>query len=188
MEARVVAATEQLLSDGERFTNLGVRRIADAAGIARSTFYVHFADKSELLMRLSDNATAGIFDVANDWCRNRHEQGVEGLEEALFTMITEFREHAPALRAVAEVAAYDDEIQAYWQRGLEGFSRELVDALESDKSAGLTAPDVDLEAAAWFISLGAERVVTQQANVGSPADDRRMAQGAARVMWRAIYG
>ncbi|MEU6204148.1 helix-turn-helix domain-containing protein, partial [Micromonospora musae] len=45
VEAQILAATERLLGEGESFTELGVQRIAREAGVARSTFYMHFADK-----------------------------------------------------------------------------------------------------------------------------------------------
>ncbi|MEU6203817.1 helix-turn-helix domain-containing protein, partial [Micromonospora musae] len=45
VEAQILAATERLLAEGESFTELGVQRIAREAGVARSTFYMHFADK-----------------------------------------------------------------------------------------------------------------------------------------------
>lgn len=188
VEDRVVAATEQLLADGERFTNLGVQRIAEAAGIARSTFYVHFADKSELLMRLSDAATAGIFDSASDWFKNRHEKGVDGLADALLAMISEYRAHSPALRAIAEVSAYDDEILAHWQQSILGFAGGLVDALREDQAAGRVRKDIDIDAAVRFISLGTESLVAQQSMHGDESDDERTARGAAPVIWNAMYG
>jgi len=41
----VFAATEELVREGS-FTEVSVERLAAAAGISRSTFYVHFQDTS----------------------------------------------------------------------------------------------------------------------------------------------
>jgi AcrR family transcriptional regulator len=40
------------LDAGESYTELGVQRIASAAGIARSTFYLYFKDKTSPAIRL----------------------------------------------------------------------------------------------------------------------------------------
>jgi AcrR family transcriptional regulator len=53
VEGEILAATEQLLRGGSRFTDLGVQRIAAAAGVAWSSFYFSFRDKTDLLIRLA---------------------------------------------------------------------------------------------------------------------------------------
>jgi AcrR family transcriptional regulator len=65
--AQVLAATERLLGEGVPFTELGVQRIAAEAGIARSTFYLHFRDKTELLVRLAGSLKEELFDLGEDW-------------------------------------------------------------------------------------------------------------------------
>jgi len=42
-------AVEQLLEEGESFTELSVERLVSRAQISRSTFYVYFEDKGDLL-------------------------------------------------------------------------------------------------------------------------------------------
>src|SRR5689334_4756637 len=63
VEAKILKATEQLLVGGASFTGLGVQRLAAEAGIPRSTFYLHFRDKTELLLRLIDTLADGAFDL-----------------------------------------------------------------------------------------------------------------------------
>src|SRR5947209_6331519 len=67
IEARILAALEELLRAGASFTELGVERIASAAGISRSTFYLYFTDKTDLLIRLSASLKLGVFDTGQDW-------------------------------------------------------------------------------------------------------------------------
>jgi len=54
VEGQVFEAVGRLLAEGESFTELSVQRILDAADVARSTFYAHFRDKSDLLQRFAD--------------------------------------------------------------------------------------------------------------------------------------
>jgi hypothetical protein len=57
-------ATDQLLRGGSRFTDLGVQRIAEAAGVGRSSFYFSFRDKTDLLIRLAGTLKQQVFNLA----------------------------------------------------------------------------------------------------------------------------
>src|SRR4051794_34010288 len=46
---RLLAVLENLLDKGENFTEVSVERLVSEAGISRSTFYVYFEDKGDLL-------------------------------------------------------------------------------------------------------------------------------------------
>ncbi|WP_267617246.1 TetR/AcrR family transcriptional regulator [Gordonia bronchialis] len=58
---RVLAAVEQLLADGERFTEIPVQRIAERSGMSRPAFYQYFPDKSDVLIRVADVAAQAFF-------------------------------------------------------------------------------------------------------------------------------
>ena len=102
-EQQVLTAVEELLAEGEAFTTLGVARIAERAGIARSSFYVHFPDKTELLMRLTASATDKLFEVAEAWVVN-DEATYADLQTTAAAVLGEYRRHGALLTAFAEVA------------------------------------------------------------------------------------
>src|ERR1700737_1781509 len=81
-ENRVFEATASLLRGGAGFTELAVESIARAAGIARSTFYVPFPDKSDLLIRLATRATDELFAASDDWWEHDHSGGTGPLADA----------------------------------------------------------------------------------------------------------
>jgi AcrR family transcriptional regulator len=114
VEAQILAATEQLLREGENFTDLGVQRIAAAAGVARSSFYVSFRDKTELLIRLAGSLKQQIFDLAKDWRPTGPDGGLDGLTAVYLAMIAFYHQHAQLLAAITEVAAYDSTVAAFW--------------------------------------------------------------------------
>ena len=49
IEARLLAAADKLLGEGESYTEISVERLASEADLSRSTFYVYFEDKGDLL-------------------------------------------------------------------------------------------------------------------------------------------
>ena len=78
-------------------------QIADEAGIARSTFYLHFRDKTDLLLRLARQTNLQIFEVGEDW--QPIAGGVEQLVRGFADVIAVFRERSAVIAAIHEVAA-----------------------------------------------------------------------------------
>ena len=63
----VRAAVERLTADGTSFTDLRVEHIAKEAGIARSTFYLRFRDKTTLLCTLAGAVGEDVFAEVDEW-------------------------------------------------------------------------------------------------------------------------
>ena len=82
VQAAVLEATEALLEEGASFADLGIERIATRAGISRTAFYFYFADKRELLMRLTEEVNALLFEQADIWFSGQCEP-----EEELHTAL-----------------------------------------------------------------------------------------------------
>lgn len=185
VETRVTDALERLLAGGESFTALGVRRIADEAGISRSSFYVHFSDKVELLARVSETATRELFEAAEWWVREGRD--LASLERTSLAVIAQRRAHAQTLQAVDEVAAYEPAVAEAWRRRIVGFGDLLADRIARDVAAGLALPDVDPEPTARWIAWGTERTITEHVRSDDGSGDERLARTMARVIWNAVY-
>ncbi|MEU8252905.1 TetR/AcrR family transcriptional regulator [Micromonospora inaquosa] len=189
VEARVLAATERLLKEGIRFTDLGVQRIAAEAGVARSTFYTHFRDKSELLMRLAGTMRETSFGRTSEWDPAGPGDPLVALTEIFTDVIRIYRTYAPVLAAVSEVAAYDEAVRDYWAAGLERFVARTVDALRIEQQAGRTPADLDVTMASRLIVLGGDRFLADHVST-TPADpdtDAAAARELAATWWYGAY-
>lgn len=184
----MIEAVLALLEEGEGFTGLGVQRIADRAGIARSTFYVHFPDKTVLLMRATEQATAALFSGAEAWVGGR-EAGFAELRATLESILEQHRRHASVLLALTEVAAYEPEVAAFWRERVQVFVDLVRDRLEAERAAGRVPADVECAALAAWMVWGVERTVFQHvAGGGDPAQDARLARGMAQGIWAGMGG
>ena len=184
----MLEATERLLREGATFTELGVERIAGAAGIARSTFHVHFADKADLLIRLASRAIDELFAASDEWWEHDHSGGTGPLAEVLAKMIAINRRHAPVMGAVAEVAAYDREVAAFWRERLDGYAAYMHERIADEQRAGRVAPEVDPAATAFIIVWSVERSITEHVRAAPPAADTGFADQLARSAWLTIFG
>ncbi|MCK9248392.1 MAG: TetR/AcrR family transcriptional regulator [Solirubrobacteraceae bacterium] len=181
---RVRDAVERLLVAGESFTALPVGRIADEAGIGRSTFYGHFPDKVALLIALTESATATLFDRAARWV---DEDGTrDELDAVVLHHVTEYRAHAPLLRAVVEVAGYEPDVDGFWQERIVEFAASIRRRIERDQAAGAAHRSIDAGPAAEWIAWGTERAVSMHVATRPPAEDAAFARGVAGATWAAM--
>jgi TetR/AcrR family transcriptional regulator, ethionamide resistance regulator len=183
LEADVLRATEGLLAGGARFADLAVERIAGEAGLSRTAFYFYFRDKRDLLRRLSEEVTGELFVAADTWW-----SGAGDLDEALHVFAALYRDHAPLLRAIGEVAAYDDEIGMLWRSLVGRFVTATREHLEAEITAGrCTVPDPS--STAFALVWMTERVMHEafaagRADVPQP---HCVVRELARI-WRAAIG
>jgi TetR/AcrR family transcriptional regulator, ethionamide resistance regulator len=188
VELRVFEATERLLRDGAPFTHLALREISQAAGIARSTFYVHFADKSDLLLRLAARAGDDLRDAADGWWRRQRSGGQASLSEMMLQVIQTYRSHATVLAAVDEVAGYDPSVAALWRSRYDRYAQRLCRQLQDDQRAGWVPVDVDVPAAAFIVVWSIERAVSEHVRACDPAEDGALAEALTRFAQLVILG
>ena len=183
-EAAVLAATQRLLADGANFTEIGVQQISTAACVSRSTFYSHFRDKTDLLMRLAAPMLATAFTITEGW---QPADGVERLADTFLRVVGVYREHAALLRAIVEVAAYDETVRSFWGQGLAQFTDRTLRLLREDQQAGRAPADVDLVSAVRVIVIGGERAIFDHTVAADPAEDAAFARELARIWWYGVY-
>lgn len=181
-------ATEELLSDGEGFTQLSVERIAGASEVSRSTFYVHFSDKTDLLTRLAARVMADISVGADEWWRGDQSGGQDALRDVLLKLVRIWRKHEAVLRAITEVAGYDETVAGFWRQRINSYAELAARRLEEDRHRGLVAPELDPRATAFVIGWAVERTISEHIRTHGQQSDRAFAQALARAIWLATFG
>ncbi|MFI6308732.1 TetR/AcrR family transcriptional regulator [Nocardia fusca] len=187
-EQRVLRAVEDLLADGTPFTEIAVQKIAATAQMARSTFYRYFPDKSQLLIRTADLATADLFEAAERWWGAEHTEREAGVRRAMSAMIAGFRRHRYLLLALSEVAAYDRDVGAYWRARVATFVDLVRVRLEADRAAGLVAPELEPAATALVLAAMVERSITTAFAMRTGISDAELAAALGRSIWLVVYG
>jgi AcrR family transcriptional regulator len=185
---RILDATQALLDDGERYTEIPVERILEDAEVSRSTFYAHFPDKAALLARLAERGVSAYVEAADKWAEKDPTAGPEGVEEVLAAMLRVYRRHATVLQALREVAAYDDFMRDVWrERGM----REVDAAaamLRRHQEQGYVSEDVDPQMAAYAVINMIQSAMADHVAYGSPRRDKQLLHALARAGWLVWYG
>ena len=107
---RLIEATERLLAAGTPYIELSVEQLCSEAGVARSTFYVHFRDKGELVMRVAERMLAQLSEAAEAWWAPRSDR--EELLAATRRLVDVYATHRAVMVALSETAVYDPELRA----------------------------------------------------------------------------
>lgn len=184
VEAKILDTTERLLADGIGFTELGVQRIAGEAGVARSTFYLYFRDKTELLLRLVGTLADGPFDLISS---AEPEDGVEGMIEAMVADVRYYRQRRHLLAAVLEAAAYDPEIREFWDAQLQRFIELGENWLRAEQEAGRAPADLATATAARVFVLGGFGTLSHHVLNGPEDEDELVAREVVLLEWYGAF-
>lgn len=187
LETRILSVIEELLRGGATYTELSVERIAQAAGISRSTFYLYFRDKVDVLLRVSGALKTRSYEIATAWRPCGPDGGVDGLARTYELIMRHYREHAALLAAIQEVAAYDPAVRDSWEAHQDGFVDHLVTVLEEEQRAGRTPVGIASEAAARVIVQGGGEVIARQVADSDGGDDSLVAHELAAGYWYGVY-
>jgi AcrR family transcriptional regulator len=186
VELDVIDAVIRCLAAGESITNLGIRRICDEAGVARSAFYKNFADKTDLLLRTVQTATDDLFATACAWAAG--SGGKKSMAAAHLNTVRVWREHAPLLNAYFEVAAYDPDLAAFWEDRMSEVVDVMKDRIRTGQDQGLVTRKLNAKGLAEFVVYGFERRTAQHIASSPPSADKQFAQELADIGWVLIYG
>ncbi|MEU7588306.1 TetR/AcrR family transcriptional regulator [Micromonospora sp. NPDC049230] len=185
IDRRLLAATERLLIDGATFTEIGMQQICTEAGVARSTFYSHFRDKTTLLLRLATELLGSSFDITSAW---QPAGGVDRLAEVFTEVVTIYRQHATVRRALAEVAAYDPAVRQFCTERIDQFIDGTAMMLRTEQEAGRIPAGLDPVCAARLIVLGGEQAIVDHVTTTTdPRSDSTFAGELARTWWYGVY-
>jgi TetR/AcrR family transcriptional regulator, ethionamide resistance regulator len=144
------------LADGSSFRELSVDRIARAAGLSRPAFYTHFRDKNDLLLAALEELV-GELDGAGGRCWEAEGPPAEGVRGAIETVVSFYADNLALLRAVTEVATYDEEVAESWARLVGRLIEATADHVRAEQRAGLIPGAVDAEATSEALAWMAER-------------------------------
>lgn len=179
VQAAVLAATEQLLAEGNAYADLNVERIAKAAGISRTAFYFYFADKRDLLMRLAADISEQLYRQADVFFSGDGDPS-DQVREALTNVGNLYREHGILIRAIVEVSTYEEDIAIFWRGLLDQFVDSMQRRLEAERKDH-PGPHGDTRATAFALTWMVERTFYQQLVQHEPIDSEQLVDAMVRI-------
>jgi AcrR family transcriptional regulator len=171
----------------ERYADLKVEEVIVAGGIARSTFYVYFADKGELLCAMADEVLDQIFSVGRSWWDFPDGGGRAELRQALLAPINAYLEHAAILGAVAESASQDERVRARQTRLIDELARDLAAHIHRAQDNGSACPELDPERTAKWMLWIFDRALYELVADADQAETEKQLDAVTMIIWRTVY-
>ncbi|MGQ0630981.1 MAG: TetR/AcrR family transcriptional regulator [Sporichthyaceae bacterium] len=177
IEALLRRALNELLADGTSFREVGVEKLCAQAGIARSTFYLYFADKSAMLESLSAATMLRLYAAQREWLARGAEVTANDVRCGMRALFSLVGQDEAVIRAVAEASIYDPRIRETYLAGIGDYVRAIERFIRSGQKAGWV-PDLHPGATASALAWMTERTVSQVA----PGSSRHRARAAADAL------
>lgn len=171
---------------GASFTELGVERLAVAAGSSRATFYVYFKDKSQLLGDFAEQVLTEVGDAVQRLWGQPISPGPQQIRAAMGDLVAVYRKHQQILAAITEVAQYTPEIDEVYRSLIERNAGYIRDFLQREQAVGRVRALDSSETArvmAWMV----ERCCMQMLRDAPGEADGRLADSLAQIVWATIY-
>lgn len=182
-----VEAVEPLLEAGESYAEISVERLIKAVDISRSTFYVYFDDKGDLLRAMAEDVTRDLAEAGAEWFELSPEASRDDLRSALKPLFDTYRRHQTLLGAITETAAYDPQIREQHLTLVETAVGGLAGHIREQQKAGAAAPELDPERTARWLTWMLERGLYQLVAPASKAESKRLLDTVTDIAWRTLY-
>jgi hypothetical protein len=138
-----------------------------------------------LILRLLADTGAELYAIAETW-GNRAYEAPLAAHEALTQIVDFFVRHGPLVRAIADAAAGDEQIEAAYQALLESFIEKTTEVLDRRVRSGeLQLPDPG--AVARALNLMNQSYLLHEFG-GEPQGDPGVALATLETIWLRVAG
>lgn len=189
----ILQGVRTLVESGKRFTDISVSDIVQAAGVSRSTFYLHFSDKRALIELLIDKLEVDLMTAAGlveGVFTNRTE---DELRQSLVDLAQYVRSNLAVFAAVNEMAATDPDIHARYHDMICATVTPNNRIIAERKKSGLVDPKLEdfvPTAITWMVERSITQHITTKTHATITKDKTAMkvVNGLAQVVWNALHG
>jgi AcrR family transcriptional regulator len=179
----LLQATKRLLGRGAPLATLSVEKIVAEAGVVRTTFYLHFRDKYELIERLATEQEAWIETIGQGTLADP-ELSRATVRRAVDEIVAGWSENHAVLAAIIELAEYDERMRASWRSIIHAVAAVAQGVFESHwRTAGgaPAQPEMVAEVLTWMIERSCHQIA------GDPECREAVAASLAEVIWRVTH-
>lgn len=184
-EREILEAAEQFLSE-HHFRDLNIDEVMRRTGLKRPAFYVHFRDKNDLTLRLVQNISKELFDIADRWLAGTNHQ--EDLRRALVDSVNVYVEHGRLLRAFVEAASGDERVDRVYRGLIQDFITAAAQHIKAEQLAGKIKKDVEVEETAKALIWLEERYLSETFGHALQVQPEIVIQVLQNIWISTLYG
>jgi AcrR family transcriptional regulator len=187
VQSELLGAVDRLLHNGESYTELSVERLVAEAGLSRSTFYVYFEDKGDLLRALAEDVIVEAGEAGRRWWDLPPDATKDDVRDALRQVFSTYRSHRAVFRAVVDTAAYDSAVSHQFGALVRGLITELAGHIRTGQERGYVKQGLDPDRTAAWLTWMAERGLNQLVADASEDECERLVDALTDILWNTLY-
>ena len=169
------------------FRELTVDDLMAATSQSRTAFYRHFTDRQDLLVHLVSDLNEELWEMSAGWLRGSGDPLVEG-RASLERLADVYAAHGPMLRAIAEAASHDADVEDVYRNLVQGFVDATAARVRRDAAAGRTSLAHPDHVAAALVWMTERHLAATFGRVGATDADRAAALETLFTIWmRTLY-
>jgi AcrR family transcriptional regulator len=182
-QREIIDAAEGLLRE-RPFRELTVDEVMRRTELSRPSFYVYFRDRHELVLRVVQHLFSEMVVPANAWLEGG---GRDDLRDAFEGVTQVYAQYGHVLRALADAAADDPEVEGAYSQLVNGFIDLTAAKIDREIAAG-NASDMDGKQIATALVWMGERYLYLSFGPESQVGQDAIARTVSSVWGRTIYG
>lgn len=175
----------EMLHSGIPFSDITVQQISERTAVPRSAFYVHFADKNELLTRIGFGALWHSVRTAED--QQHYPSGPDYLAAAMTAALQYIEPNRPIVRAVLDTSRYVPDVAEEFFRYQTTLQIKLAIRIRQQQQGG-QALGGDANDMAFALAVFNTEMIRQYVSVQTSLSTVRWLELTSLVWRRVIYG
>lgn len=187
MRERLLGVIERLLAEGVLFNEISMEMLVSEANIARSTFYVYFEDKGDLMRAWFKTINAEITEAAKDWWAIGPDSTWEDLRAAQARIIEVYRPHIPLMEACNDSAATDPAVRDALEEEMSANAAGLRKHIRAGQKAGFVDPGLEPAETADWLARMSERGLHKLFKNASEEKVKRLISAYTDILWNTLY-
>lgn len=187
LRRELLEAVERLIGAGESFTEISVEQLVAEVGISRTTFYVYFADKGEVLAAWFAEIAGELSEVLSAWWELDADSSREDLRGAIEHAMRVYRPHAALMAAAFDTASYDPAVRELTEAFIDGYIASMREHIRKGQQAGFVDPALPADDVAVWLIWMAERGFHVILIDASGAEVARLLDAYAAIAWNTLY-
>ena len=184
-EREIISAAEAFLRE-RPFRELTVDEVMRRTDLSRPSFYVYFRDRHQLVLKVVEHLGTELFTMGDRWLRGTG-RGPELAREALDGIVAVYVEHGPVLRALADAASDDREVEKAYNALVQSFVDATARHIEQEIAVGRVLKLNAYETAKALVWMN-ERYLTLSLGREPLTAADTVADNLARIWNRVLYG
>jgi AcrR family transcriptional regulator len=177
---KILDAAQQFLR-ARPYRELSVETLMADTDLTRTSFYRHFDDLPQVVLRLLEEVGGELYEVADHWAATATADFEGAARTGLAGIVEFFERHGPIVRAIAEAASTDEQIEHGYRGFLTAFEEMAKQGLDA-MVAGGQLESCDTRQLARALNLMNERYLLDQLG-REPRGDPAVALATLERVW-----